>query len=47
VGKVFRAWVQDRIEAFGFVEGQGFVVVEGLSHPDLDASKSRPQATKE
>ena len=47
VGKVFRAWVQERIEAFGFVEGQDFVVVEGLSRPDLDASKSRPQTTKE
>ena len=47
VGKVFRAWIQDRIEAFGFVEGQDYVVVEGLSRPDLDASKSRPQTTKE
>jgi phage anti-repressor protein/phage antirepressor YoqD-like protein len=47
VGKHFRTWVQERIESFGFVEGQDFVVVEGLSRPELGASKSRPQATKE
>ena len=47
VGKVFGAWLQDRIGSFGFVEGQDSVIVEGLSRPDLDASKSRPQATIE
>jgi len=47
IGKVFRAWIQDRIAAFGFVEGQDYVIIEGLSRPDLDASKSRAQTTRE
>jgi len=47
VGKVFGAWIQDRINSFGFVDGQDFVMVEGLSFPNLESSKSRPQATKE
>jgi phage anti-repressor protein len=47
VGKVFRAWIQDRIQQFGFVENQDFVCFEDLSRPNLDASKSRQQKTKE
>ena len=35
VGKVFGAWIQDRIGSFGFVEGQDFVIVEGLISPNL------------
>lgn len=26
VGKVFAAWIQERIEQYGFTEGQDFVV---------------------
>ena len=47
VGKDFSNWVKDRIDAFGFVEGQDFVIVEGLSTPNLVSAKSRPQTTKE
>ena len=47
VGKDFSDWVKGRVDAFGFVEGQDFVVVEGLRYPNLDISKSRPQTTKE
>jgi phage anti-repressor protein len=47
VGRFFANWIKDRIDAFGFVEGQDYVVVDGLSLPDLASSKSRPQATKE
>lgn len=47
VGKVFRAWIQDRIQQFRFVENQDFVCFEDLSRPNLDASKSRQQKTKE
>ena len=35
VGKDFSNWVKDRIDAFGFVEGQDFVIVEGLISPNL------------
>ena len=47
VGKNFSNWIQDRISSFGFVEGQDFVIVEGLSAPNLVSAKSRPQTTKE
>ena len=38
VGKDFSNWVKDRIDAFGFVEGQDFVIVEGLISPNLAKS---------
>ncbi|MFT9441024.1 MAG: antA/AntB antirepressor family protein [Acetobacter papayae] len=47
VGRAFRAWMPGRIEEFGFVEGQDFETYDGLSRPNPDASKSRPQKTKE
>jgi phage anti-repressor protein/phage antirepressor YoqD-like protein len=47
VGKDFSNWVKDRIDAFGFVEGQDFVIVEGLISPNLATSKSRARTTKE
>ncbi|MBU2806830.1 MULTISPECIES: antA/AntB antirepressor family protein [Acidithiobacillus] len=47
VGKVFGAWIQDRIEQFGFIEHQDFVCVEGLSFPNSESSKARQQITKE
>ena len=47
VGKDFSDWVKGRVDAFGFVEGQDFVVIEGLRSPVLGSSKSRAQTTKE
>ena len=35
VGKVFGAWVKDRIEQFGFVENQDFVVVSEIGKNPL------------
>ena len=35
VGKHFRTWIQDRIAAFGFVEGQDYVIFENEFRPDL------------
>ena len=43
VGKVFRAWIQDRIASFGFVEGQDYVIMENVFRPNLDeTSGGRP-----
>jgi len=42
VGKVFRAWMPEQIEAVGFVEHQDYEVMSGLSCPDSDSSKARP-----
>jgi len=43
VGKVFGAWIQDRIGSFGFVEGQDFVVVGNEFFPNLEkTSGGRP-----
>jgi len=47
VGKHFRSWMPEQIEAFGFVEHQDYEMVSGLSRPDSGASNSRPQETKE
>ena len=47
VGKIFTTWIQERIVSFGFVEGQDFVMIEGLSLPNLGGAKSRAQTTKE
>ena len=47
VGKVFRAWIQGRIAAFGFIEEQDFVIVEGLIFPNSERSKSRTRITTE
>ena len=43
VGKHFRTWIQDRIAAFGFVEGQDYVIFENEFRPDLgETSGGRP-----
>jgi len=43
VGKHFRTWIQDRIAAFGFVEGQDYVIIENEFRPDLgETSGGRP-----
>ena len=47
VGKDFSDWIKGRIAAFGFIEGQDFVIVEGLISPNLGTSKSRARTTKE
>lgn len=47
VGKVFGAWIVDRIAQYGFMQGQDFEVFEGLSVPESESAKARPQKTKE
>jgi len=45
----FQIWQKPlavRIASFGFVEGQDFVMIEGLSLPNLGGAKSRAQTTK-
>lgn len=43
VGKVFAAWIKDRIQKFGFVEGHDFVFKHDLSVPNSESSKARAQ----
>lgn len=43
VGRDFSNWVKDRIEKYGFAEGEDFFKQEILSSPNLVSSKSRPQ----
>ena len=47
VGKRFTTWIQDRIAKYEFVEGQDYVIVEGLSLPELGSAKARAQVTAE
>ena len=47
VGKVFAAWMPEQIEAFGFQEHRDFEITEGLSFPNSESAKARPQKTKE
>ena len=47
VGKVFAAWVQERIALLGFIENQDFVCTQGLSVPKSESPKARPQRTIE
>ena len=44
-GKDVIHWIKDHVAAFGVVEGQDTVVVEGLRFPNLDISKPRAQAS--
>jgi anti-repressor protein len=43
VGKHFASWIQDRIASFGFVEGQDFVIADGLIFPDSGKSAAGRQ----
>lgn len=43
VGKDFNTWIKDRIQTYGFIEGDDFCTAENLSSPILGSSKSRPQ----
>jgi len=47
VGKHFRTWITDRIEKYSFLEGEDYILCEGLSRPELGTAKSRAQVTKE
>lgn len=45
VGKDFTSWIKGRIEAYGFIEGQDFVI-EARS-PELGSAKAWAQKTTE
>jgi phage anti-repressor protein len=45
VGKRFATWIRDRIEKYGFVEGDDYTISYGLSSPDSANPKSRAQET--
>lgn len=47
VKRNFSAWFDDRVNRYGFVEGQDYYVVEDLSCPKSDSAKSRKQLTKD
>lgn len=47
VGRVFRAWIMERVEEYGFIKGIDYIVDQSLSRPDSDASKARAQVRKE
>lgn len=47
IGKDFSTWIKDRIESFGFVEEQDFVITEDLRSPNSGSAKARPQVLKE
>jgi phage anti-repressor protein len=47
VGKDFSTWIKNLINSYKFVAGQDFTLVEGLSFPNLESSKARPQKTKD
>ena len=43
VGKVFAAWIKERIEQYGFADGTDYVTFENLSFPKSESAKARPQ----
>ncbi|MEX6327193.1 antA/AntB antirepressor family protein [Providencia hangzhouensis] len=43
----FAAWFSDRVNQYGFSEGQDYFIVENLSYPKSDNAKSRKQLTKD
>lgn len=43
VGRDFSNWIKDRIETYGFVEGEDFVIAQTLSSPNPASAKSRAQ----
>lgn len=47
VGRVFAAWISDRIKQYGFEEGCDYAVVENLSNPNPESAKSRQQKKKD
>lgn len=47
VGRRFTTWIQQRIEQYGFVEGEDFTVITDLRLPDPGVSKARVQEATE
>lgn len=56
VGKRFATWIQDRIQKYGFIEGEDYIIVEHLSDPKTGSSNinqitqsnmARPQTLKD
>lgn len=43
IGRDFSNWIKNRIEQYGFEEGNDFICVENLSSPNLASSKARAQ----
>lgn len=46
-GKVFGAWIVDRIKKYGFQDGVDYTTVQNLSIPNSESTMARPQRTKE
>lgn len=47
VGRMFSGWINGRIKEYKFQEGADYIVVNNLSYPKKDTSKSRPQMKKD
>lgn len=43
VGRDFSTWIKNRINEYGFVENQDFIIVQNLSSPKQGSSKARQQ----
>ncbi|MFS1584038.1 MAG: antA/AntB antirepressor family protein, partial [Candidatus Arsenophonus phytopathogenicus] len=47
VGKDFTTWIKDRINQYGFVENQDYIIVENLSSPKSGSAKSRQRPMRD
>ncbi|ENW29370.1 phage antirepressor Ant [Acinetobacter lwoffii] len=47
VGRMFSGWINGRIKEYKFQEGSDYIIVQNLSYPKKDTSKSRPQIKKD
>ncbi|WGM07801.1 antA/AntB antirepressor family protein [Arsenophonus nasoniae] len=47
IGKDFTTWIKDRINQYGFVENQDYIIVENLSSPKSGSAKSRQRPMKD
>ncbi|HGJ5874724.1 MAG TPA: antA/AntB antirepressor family protein [Arsenophonus apicola] len=47
IGKDFTTWIKDRINQYGFVENQDYIIVENLSSPKSGSAKSRQRLMKD
>lgn len=47
VGRMFSGWINGRIKEYKFQAGSDYIVVNNLSYPKKDTSKSRPQMRKD
>lgn len=47
VGRDYATWIKTRITQYEFVEGEDFLILEGLSSPKRGSAKSRVQKTKD